>query len=254
MRLHFVRRLRQNKKLCEDIIRMDGDNINAAIERAFSKPEPVQIPVALPIQYPATLGDELLAVEEGKYADYKNYLLTTFPRRVGTVIPVTLANIAIHSADLHEAGLTAACHDSLAQARSHLSTNKYAARFLDEFTPQIFSQMEASVHDVKREAARFDSDYAVNLYIRYLKLEAERYGADMVQIAKRDLNDPFAHVQLRGLALNYFKVVLPRHKDFDFDVYKYKGGKFASNKLASNKRGKRSRRKKLKSRTRTKRT
>jgi len=199
------------------------DDFNAAIERAFAKP--VQVPVGLPIQYPATFGDELKAVEEGKYNDYKNYLLTTFPRRVGTVIPVTLSNIATHSADLHEAGLTAASHEALAQARLHLSTNKYAARFLNEFTPQIFSGMEASVHDVKRQAALLDSEYAVDLYIRYSKLEAQRYGTDMVQIAKRDLNDPFAHVQLRALALNYFRVVLPGPADRNFDVYKYRGGK-----------------------------
>lgn len=212
---------------------MDDDNLNAAIERAF--PTPVQVPVGLPIQYPATFGDELQVAEEGKYADYKNYLLTTFPRRVGAVVPVTLANIAIHSADLHEAGLTAASHEALAQARAHLSTNRYAARFLNEFTPQIFSGMEASVHDVKRQAALLDSEYAVELYIRYSKLEAKRYGTDMVQIAKRDLNDRFAHVQLRALALNYFQVVLPRQQDFNFDVYKYKGGK-------RGKRGKRTRR------------
>ena len=223
---------------------MDNDNIHAAIERAFPKPlanpTPVQVPVALPIQYPATFGDELQAAEEGKYADYKNYLLTTFPRRVGSVIPVTLANIAIHSADLHEAGLTAASNEALAQARVHLSTNPHAARFLNEFTPQIFSGMEASVHDVKRQAALLDSQYAVDLYIRYLNLEAQRRRTDMVQIAKSDLNDPFAHVQLRALALNYFKVVLPQYKDFDFSIYKYKGGKVASSKRS--KRTRRSRR------------
>jgi hypothetical protein len=219
---------------------MDDDNLNAALERAF--PTPIQIPVALPIQYPATFGDELKAVEEGNYAEYKNYLFTTFPRRVGSVIPVTLGNIATHSADLHEAGLTSAGHDALAQARLHLSSNRYAARFLNEFTPQIFSGMEATVHDVKRQAALLDSNYAVDLYIRYLKLEAQRYGTDMVQIAKRDLNDRFAHVQLRALALNYFQVVLPRYKDLDFDVYKYKGGKLAPSKLAPSKRSKRSKR------------
>jgi hypothetical protein len=235
---------------------MNNDNIHAAIERAFPTPRatPIQVPVALPLQYPATFGDELQAAEEGKYEDYKNYLLTTFPRRVGSVIPVTLANIAIHSADLHEAGLTAASHEALAQARVHLSTNRYAARFLNEFTPQIFSGMEASVHDVKRQAALLDSQYAVDLYIRYSKLEAQRLGTDMVQIAKRDLNDPFAHVQLRALALNYFKVVLPRYKDLDFDVYKYKGGKLASSKRS--KRGKRTRRNKKLTRSKklTKRT
>ena len=230
---------------------MDNDNIHAAIERAFptplANPTPVQVPVALPIQYPATFGDELQAAEEGKYADYKNYLLTTFPRRVGSVIPVTLANIAIHSADLHEAGLTAASNEALAQARVHLSTNPHAARFLNEFTPQIFSGMEASVHDVKRQAALLDSQYAVDLYIRYLNLEAQRRRTDMVQIAKSDLNDPFAHVQLRALALNYFQVVLPRYKDLDFDVYKYKGGK-------RSKRSKGTRRSKVHKRRRTKRT
>lgn len=230
---------------------MDNDNIHAAIERAFPKPlanpTPVQVPVALPIQYPATFGDELQAAEEGKYADYKNYLLTTFPRRVGSVIPVTLANIAIHSADLHEAGLTAASNEALAQARVHLSTNPHAARFLNEFTPQIFSGMEASVHDIKRQAALLDSQYAVDLYIRYLNLEAQRRRTDMVQIAKSDLNDPFAHVQLRALALNYFQVVLPRYKDLDFDVYKYKGGK-------RSKRSKGTRRSKVHKRRRTKRT
>ena len=242
MRLRFVRRLlSHNKKLYNDIIRMD-DDINAAIERAFAKP--VRVPVALPIQYPATFGDEQKAVEERRYAEYRNYLLTTFPRRVGGVVPVTLANIAIHSADLHEAGLTAAGHDALSQARAHLSTNKYAERFLNEFTPQIFSGMEASVHDVKRQADKFDSDYAINLYIRYLKLEAERYRADMVEIANRDLNDPFAHVQLRALALNYFRVVLPGRADRNFDVYKYKGGK----------RGKRTKRRKIGKRRFTKRT
>ena len=230
---------------------MDNDNIHAAIERAFptplANPTPVQVPVALPIQYPATFGDELQAAEEGKYADYKNYLLTTFPRRVGSVIPVTLANIAIHSADLHEAGLTAASNEALAQARVHLSTNPHAARFLNEFTPQIFSGMEASVHDIKRQAALLDSQYAVDLYIRYLNLEAQRRRTDMVQIAKSDLNDPFAHVQLRALALNYFQVVLPRYKDLDFDVYKYKGGK-------RSKRSKGTRRSKVHKRRRTKRT
>ena len=245
MRLHFVKRLlSHNKKLYNDIIRMD-DDINAAIERAFAKP--VRVPVALPIQYPATFGDELAAVEERRYAEYKNYLLTTFPRRVGAVVPVTLSNIATHSADLHEAGLTAASHEALSQARAHLSTNKYAERFLNEFTPQIFSGMEASVHDVKRQAALLDSEYAIDLYIRYLKLEAERYRVDMVQIAKRDLNDPFAHVQLRALALNYFRVVLPGPADRNYDVYKYKGGKLS-------KRGKRTKRRKIAKRKLTKRT
>ena len=143
--------------------------------------------------------------------------------------------------------MTAASHEALAQARVHLSTNKFAARFLNEFTPQIFSGMEASVHDVKRQAALLDSEYAVDLYIRYSKLEAQRLGTDMVQIAKRDLNDPFAHVQLRALALNYFQVVLPRYKDLDFDVYKYKGGKLG-------KPSKRTKRRKVNKRRRTKRT
>lgn len=190
---------------------------------------PVQMPATagLPVQYPATYRNQ---VEQEGYAQYKANLLRTIPRRVVTQIPVNLSNIAEHSADLHSAGLTSASYYALMYARNDFtagaSSSKFAEAFLNEFTPQVFNKRPATVEEIKRQAAAYDSKWAIDYYLNYLKLEAERYGtrSDIAVIALRDLNDPGAHVQLRALALKYFQIVLPQYLKYNIQVGIYAGG------------------------------
>lgn len=200
-----------------------------AAEIRTLRPRPLQMPATagLPVQYPATYRNQ---VEQEGYTQYKANLLRTIPRRVVTQIPANLSNIAEHSADLHSAGLTSASYYALMYARNEFTartTNaKFAEAFLNEFSPQVFNNRPATVDEIKRQAAAYDSKWAIDYYLNYLKLEAERYGtrSDIAVIALRDLNDPGAHVQLRALALKYFQIVLPQYLKYNVQAAIYAGG------------------------------